>query len=115
MTGTDEHGDKIAEAAAAVGESPKAYADRIAALFRSTWDACGIPYDHFTRTTDEHHQRFVQEVLARIHASGDIYFGEYEGLYCTGCERFYMEKELVDGKCPAPKIEPNSGQEKNNF
>jgi methionyl-tRNA synthetase len=115
LTGTDEHGDKIAEAAAAAGETPKAYADRIAALFRSTWDACGIRYDHFIRTTDEHHQRFVQEVLTRIHASGDIYFGEYEGLYCTGCERFYMEKELVGGKCPDHKIEPKLVREENYF
>src|SRR5881296_2661249 len=115
VTGTDEHGDKIAEAAAAAGETPKAYADRIAALFRSTWDACGIRYDHFIRTTDEHHQRFVQEVLTRIHASGDIYFGEYEGLYCTGCERFYMEKELVGGKCPDHKTEPKLVKEENYF
>ena len=115
LTGTDEHGDKIAEAAAAAGETPKAYADRISALFRSTWDACGIHYDHFIRTTDAHHQRFVQDVLARIHANGDIYFGEYEGLYCTGCERFYMEKELVDGKCPDHKIEPKLVKEANYF
>jgi methionyl-tRNA synthetase len=115
LTGTDEHGEKIVEAAQAAGETPKAYADRISTLFRSTWDACGIRYDHFIRTTDAHHQQFVQEVLSRIHASGDIYFGEYAGLYCTGCERFYTEKELVDGKCPDHKIEPHFIKEENYF
>jgi methionyl-tRNA synthetase len=115
LTGTDEHGDKIAEAAEANGETPKAYVDRISGLFRSTWDACGISYDHFIRTTDEHHKRYVQDVLARIHASGDIYFGEYEGLYCTGCERFYTEKELVDGKCPDHKTAPKLVKEENYF
>ncbi|MET0151513.1 MAG: class I tRNA ligase family protein, partial [Candidatus Binatia bacterium] len=115
LTGTDEHGDKIVEAAEAAGETPKAYTDRISTLFRTTWDACGIGYDHFIRTTDAHHQRFVREVLARIHASGDIYFGEYAGLYCTGCERFYTEKELVDGKCPDHKIEPRFMKEENYF
>jgi len=115
LTGTDEHGDKIADAAAAAGETPKAYVDRIASLFRSTWDACGISYDHFIRTTDEHHERYVQGVLARVHERGDIYFGEYAGLYCTGCERFYTEKELVDGRCPDHKIEPKFVKEENYF
>lgn len=115
LTGTDEHGDKIAEAAKAAGETPKEYADRISALFRSTWDACDITYDHFIRTTDAHHQRYVQDVLSRIHASGDIYFGEYAGLYCTGCERFYTEKELVDGKCPDHKVELKFVKEENYF
>jgi methionyl-tRNA synthetase len=115
LTGTDEHGDKIVEAAKAAGETPQAYTDRISTLFRTTWDACGIRYDHFIRTTDAHHQRFVREVLDRIHASGDIYFGEYAGLYCTGCERFYTEKELVDGKCPDHKIEPRFMKEENYF
>jgi methionyl-tRNA synthetase len=115
LTGTDEHGDKIAEAAAAAGETPKAYADRISSIFRSTWDACGISYDHFIRTTDAHHQRYVQDVLARVHERGDIYFGEYGGLYCTGCERFYTEKELVDGKCPDHKVEPKFVKEENYF
>jgi methionyl-tRNA synthetase len=115
LTGTDEHGDKIVEAAKAAGETPKAYADRISSLFRAAWDACGISYDHFIRTTDTHHQQFVREVLARIHASGDIYFGEYAGLYCTGCERFYTEKELVAGKCPDHKTEPRFIKEENYF
>jgi methionyl-tRNA synthetase len=115
LTGTDEHGDKIAEVAAAAGETPKAYADRISDLFRSTWDACGIRYDHFIRTTDEHHRRFVQHVLAEVNRKGDIYFGEYSGLYCTGCERFYLEKELIDGKCPDHQIAPKVVKEENYF
>jgi len=115
LTGTDEHGDKIAQAAAASGTEPKAYADRVSELFRSTWDACGIDYDHFIRTTDDYHVRFVQSVLQKIYDAGDIYFGEYGGLYCYGCERFYTEKELVDGKCPDHQKAPEFISEKNYF
>jgi methionyl-tRNA synthetase len=115
LTGTDEHGDKIAQAAAASGSSPKDYADRISALFRSTWDSCGIAYDHFIRTTDDYHKDYVQKVLQRIYDSGDIYFGEYGGFYCYGCERFYTEKELVDGKCPDHQKAPEYISEKNYF
>ncbi|MGH7821864.1 MAG: methionine--tRNA ligase [Candidatus Binatia bacterium] len=115
LTGTDEHGEKIAQAAAAAGESPKAYADRYSGLFRQTWDACDITYDHFIRTTEESHVRFVQEILARVHEKGDIYFSEYGGLYCTGCERFYTEKELVDGRCPDHKTVPSWVKEENYF
>ena len=116
LTGTDEHGDKIAQAAAAAnGTTPKEYADRISALFRSTWDECGIAYDHFIRTTDDYHQKYVQEVLAKIYQAGDIYFGEYGGFYCYGCERFYTEKELVDGKCPDHQRAPEYLSEKNYF
>lgn len=115
LTGTDEHGDKIAQAAAANGTEPKAYADRVSDLFRSTWDACGIDYDHFIRTTDGYHTKFVQSVLQKIYDAGDIYFGEYGGFYCYGCERFYTEKELVDGKCPDHQKAPDYISEKNYF
>ena len=115
LTGTDEHGDKIAEAAAAVGEKPLTYADRISAVFRNTWDACGLSFDRFIRTTDADHVRTVREILSRVHAAGDIYFGRYGGLYCTGCERFYTEKELVDGKCPDHRVAPNWIEEENYF
>jgi len=115
LTGTDEHGDKIAQAAAANNTSPKEYADRISALFRSTWDACGIAYDHFIRTTDDYHKRYVQSILQKIYDFGDIYFGEYGGYYCYGCERFYTEKELVDGKCPDHQTVPDYISEKNYF
>ena len=115
LTGTDEHGDKIAQAAAADNIDPKAYADRISALFRSTWDTCGIAYDHFIRTTDDYHKATVSRILQHIHDAGDIYFGEYGGFYCYGCERFYTEKELQDGKCPDHQTEAAYIEEKNYF
>ncbi len=115
LTGTDEHGDKIAQAAAAGGTDPKSYVDRISELFRSTWDRCGIAYDHFIRTTDPYHKEFVQRILRRIYDAGDVYFGEYGGYYCYGCERFYTEKELVEGKCPDHQKAPEFISEKNYF
>jgi methionyl-tRNA synthetase len=115
LTGTDEHGDKIAQAAAASGTDPKSYVDRVSNLFRRTWDSCGIDYDHFIRTTDDYHKKFVQETLQKIYDAGDIYFGEYGGFYCYGCERFYTEKELVDGKCPDHQTAPDYISEKNYF
>lgn len=115
LTGTDEHGDKIAQAAASNNTSPKEYADRISGLFRSTWDRCGIAYDHFIRTTDDYHVSFVQTILQKIYNAGDIYFGEYGGLYCYGCERFYTEKELLDGQCPDHQTAPDYISEKNYF
>ena len=115
LTGTDEHGDKIAQAAKEHGTDPKAYADRISQLFRSTWDQCGITYSHFIRTTDAYHVEFVQKVLRDIYDNGDIYFGEYGGFYCYGCERFYTEKELVSGKCPDHQKAPDYISEKNYF
>ena len=115
LTGTDEHGDKIAQAAADAATDPKTYADRVSNLFRATWDACGIDYDHFIRTTDSYHKDYVQSVVQKIYDGGDIYFGEYGGLYCYGCERFYTEKELVDGKCPDHQKAPDYISEKNYF
>ncbi len=115
VTGTDEHGDKIATAAAAAGVSPQVYADRISPLFRQTWDACGFRYDQFVRTTDAQHERLVGEFLSRVHANGDIYFSRYSGLYCTGCERFLTEKELIDGKCPDHHTAPTPIEEENYF
>lgn len=115
LTGTDEHGDKIAQAAKENGMEPKVYADRISAVFRSTWDQCHIAYDHFIRTTDSYHTEIVRQILQKIYDAGDIYFGEYGGYYCFGCERFYTEKELVEGKCPDHQKEPTFIQEKNYF
>jgi methionyl-tRNA synthetase len=115
LTGTDEHGDKIAQAAAAAGVTPRAHADRVSALFRSTWDAAGLRYDHFVRTTDDYHVAFVQKTLAEIHARGDIYFGSYRGLYCYGCERFYQERELANGLCPDHRVAPTEIAEENYF
>ena len=94
---------------------PKTYVDRISGLFRSTWDRCGIAYDHFIRTTDSYHKEYVQRILQKIYDAGDVYFGEYGGFYCYGCERFYTEKELVDGKCPDHQTAPDYISEKNYF
>ncbi len=115
LTGTDEHGDKIAQAAAADDVDPKAYADRISGLFRSTWDTCGITYDYFIRTTDDYHKATVSRILQHIYDAGDIYFGEYGGFYCYGCERFFTEKELQGGKCPDHQTRAAYINEKNYF
>jgi len=115
LTGTDEHGDKIAQAAAESGKTPKAFTDQVSAAFRAAWDACDITYDHFIRTTDPYHVRYVQELLTKIYEAGDIYFDRYAGLYCFGCERFYTEKELVGGKCPDHLTEPRLLEEENYF
>lgn len=115
LTGTDEHGDKIAEAAAQAGMEPKAFTDRISSTFRGAWDACGFAFDHFIRTTDDYHIRCVQDLLNQVYQAGDIYFDRYGGLYCFGCERFYTEKELVKGKCPDHLTEPKLIEEDNYF
>lgn len=115
LTGTDEHGDKIAQAAARAGETPQAYADRISAAFRETWQRMGLTFDQFIRTTEARHQRVVSAVLQRIYDAGDIYFGEYGGHYCVGCERFYTEKEMVDGKCPDHQTPLQYVKEENYF
>ncbi|MHB8829712.1 MAG: methionine--tRNA ligase [Syntrophales bacterium] len=114
-TGTDEHGDKIAEAAKEAGITPKEYADKISAQFSSLWPQMDITNDYFIRTTDPNHIRTVQQILQKVHAAGDIYFGEYEGLYCVGCERFYRETELADGKCPDHQTAPEVRRESNYF
>jgi len=115
LTGTDEHGDKIVQAAEKENSSPAEYADRISALFRDLWPELGIENDYFVRTTDPSHKKCVQEFLQRVYDNGDIYFGEYGGHYCYGCERFYTEKELVDGLCPDHKVKPQYIMEKNYF
>jgi methionyl-tRNA synthetase len=115
VTGTDEHGDKIAQAAAKAGVAPKAHTDKVSTMFRDAWATVGLGYDHFVRTTDPHHVAFVRNVLAEIHARGDIYFGSYTGLYCFGCERFYQERELVDGRCPDHQTVPEEIAEENYF
>ena len=100
LTGTDEHGDNIAQAAARASVSPQAYTDEISAAFRETWRRLGISNDDFIRTTEPRHARIVQQILQQLWDAGEIYFGKYGGQYCLGCERFYTEKEIVDGKCP---------------
>ena len=115
QTGTDEHGDKIVEAAHAKGIPPKEYSDRISALFREAWPPLSIEPDTFIRTTEERHVRTVQEILQLVHDRGDIYQGSYSGLYCRGCERFLTEKELVDGNCPDHQTAPVPIAESNYF
>ena len=100
LTGTDEHGDKIAQAAAKAGMTPQAMADQNSGAFRETWKALGIQYDDYIRTTEERHKKVVQAILQKLWEAGEIYLGKYGGNYCYGCERFYTEKEIVDGKCP---------------
>jgi len=100
LTGTDEHGSKIAQAAAKAGSSPLDYATKYAEEFKGLWTVLGISYDDFIRTTEERHRRVVQYVFSSLEASGDIYPGTYSGWYCTQCETFYTESELKDGKCP---------------
>lgn len=100
QTGLDEHGQKIAEAAEAAGEEPRAFVDRMAGPFRETWTALETTPDDFLRTTEPRHQRVVQALWSRIAERGDIYKGMYEDWYCTACEGYYTEKDLVDGKCP---------------
>ncbi len=115
LTGTDEHGDKIAQAAQAEGMEPKAYADRISGLFRQIWPKLNIGNDKFIRTTDPEHVKVVQYVLQKVFDAGEIYFSKYKGLYCVGCERFYNERELVDGKCPDHDKPPIEREEANYF
>jgi methionyl-tRNA synthetase len=100
LTGTDEHGDKVAQSAAKAGVSPQAQADRNSAEFRRAWDALGLRYDDYIRTTEDRHQKVVQAILQKLWDAGEIYLGKYGGHYCFGCERFYTDKEIVDGKCP---------------
>ncbi len=115
LTGTDEHGDKVVRAAEKEGKTPRAYADAISRLFRDLWPELNVANDRFIRTTDPAHMAVVTAVLEKIHAAGDIYFSEYEGLYCFGCERFYTERELVEGRCPDHQTEPERIRESNYF
>ena len=100
QTGTDEHGQKIEEKAAAAGVSPKQFVDGVAGQIREIWDLMNVSYDKFIRTTDEYHEKQVQKIFEKLLAQGDIYKGTYEGMYCTPCEAFWTPSQLKDGKCP---------------
>ncbi len=100
QTGTDEHGQKIELKAAEAGITPKEYVDRVAGEIKRIWDLMNTSYDKFIRTTDEDHEKQVQKIFKKLYDQGDIYKGSYEGLYCTPCESFWTESQLVDGKCP---------------
>lgn len=100
QTGTDEHGEKIELKAKEAGITPKEYVDNIASQIKDIWDIMNTSYDRFVRTTDPKHEREVQKIFKKMYDKGDIYLGKYEGLYCTPCESFFTESQLVDGKCP---------------
>ncbi len=100
LTGSDEHGLKIEKKAKEAGVTPKEYVDRIIENAKDLWKSLGIEYDKFIRTTDEEHVATVQKIFKKLYDQGDIYKGEYSGLYCTPCESFWTESQLVDGKCP---------------
>ena len=99
-TGTDEHGQKIENLAKEAGISPKEYVDRVAGEIKGIWDLMGVEYDHFIRTTDDYHEAAVKKIFTRFYNQGDIYKGFYEGWYCTPCESFFTETQVVEGKCP---------------
>lgn len=115
LTGTDEHGEKIAEAAQRAGLEPQEYVDRISERFEEAWCVLDITHDDFIRTTQERHKQVVSQVLQKVYDQGDIYFGDYGGLYCVECERYLTEKELVDGLCPDHHIPPEERKEANYF
>ncbi len=100
QTGTDEHGQKNELKAEAEGVTPKEFVDKVAAIIKGQFDLMNVSYDHFIRTTDDYHEREVQKIFKKLYDQGDIYKGAYEGLYCTPCESFWTESQLIDGKCP---------------
>ncbi len=100
LTGTDEHGQKIEEYAKTAGVTPKEYVDKVSGEIRAICDLLNTSYDRFIRTTDEQHEKVVQKIFKKLYEQGDIYKGHYEGMYCTPCESFWTESQLVDGKCP---------------
>ena len=115
LTGTDEHGERIYESAREAGVDTQTWVDGLSEKFHRAWEALEIANDDFIRTTEERHKKVVAEVLRRVHDNGDIYFGEYGGLYCVGCERYLTEKELVGGKCPDHDLVPEERREGNYF
>ena len=100
QTGTDEHGQKVENKAKELGVTPKEFVDDVSGTIKGIWDLMNTSYDRFIRTTDEDHEKQVQKIFKKLYDQGDIYKGEYEGLYCTPCESFFTESQLVDGKCP---------------
>ena len=115
QTGTDEHGQKIMQAAEKENITPKEFADKISGKFQATWPNLAITNDQFIRTTNPEHVKVVQDVLQKVYDRGDIYLAKYGGQYCVGCERFLTEHEIVDGKCPDHGTEPTWIEEENYF
>ena len=110
QTGTDEHGQKIEDRANAAGMTPKAFVDKTSAEIKRIWDLMNTSYDFFIRTTDDFHEKQIQKIFRKMYEKGDIYLGEYKGMYCKECESFYTESQLVDGRCPLDgcEVEPAS-------
>jgi methionyl-tRNA synthetase len=100
QTGTDEHGQKIENKAADAGITPKEFVDKVAGQIKDIWDMMNTSYDKFIRTTDDYHEKQIQKIFKKLYENGDIYKGTYEGMYCTPCESFFTQSQLVDGKCP---------------
>ncbi len=121
LTGTDEHGTKVAQSAEKQGKTPQQFCDEVAAVFQARWQNLNISNDYFIRTTDKDHEKRVKQIFTQLkntqtpQGNDVIYLGEYKGLYCTGCEKFLTEKEIVDGKCPDHNQAPQELTEKNYF
>ncbi|HMB68073.1 MAG TPA: class I tRNA ligase family protein, partial [bacterium] len=115
VIGADEHGTKVEKAARAAGVTPQEYTDGLAADFRETFDRLHISYDDYIRTTEDRHRDGVLEILRRVREKGWITNSKYTGWYCEGCEAYYTEKDLVDGKCPVHETEPRWVEEENFF
>ena len=115
QTGTDEHGLKIQQKAEAAGISPQEYVDNVAGQIKGIWDLMNTTYDRFVRTTDPEHKSKVQKIFARMYEKGDIYKGKYVGKYCTPCESFWTDSQLVDGKCPDCGREVHEAEEEAYF
>ncbi len=114
-TGTDEHGLKIQRKAEEAGKNPKEFVDEMSKYFKDAWKSLNISYDDFIRTTDERHEKVVQKIFQKIYDKGDIYKGKYKGLYCVDCESYYLAKDLIEGKCPVHKKEPEIIEEETYF
>src|SRR3989344_947062 len=115
LTGTDEHGKKIENAAKKQGKNPKEFVDVLVPKFKEAWKKLNIEYDRFIRTTDTDHEKIVSEILKKVYEKEDIYKGEYFGLYCIGCEAYYTEKDLIDGCCPIHKTKTEVIKEESYF
>lgn len=115
LTGTDEHGQKLQQAAAENGLKPQEYVDKMVVGIKDLWQLLNISYDEFIRTTDEHHVKAVQKIFTRLYEQGDIYLDEYEGNYCTPCESFWTDSQLLDGKCPDCGREVHKMKEESYF
>ena len=100
LTGSDEHGQKVAEKAEKQGLTPKEFCDTLVKKYYDLWAKLGISYDKYIRTTDDYHVKAVQKIFQKLYDKGEIYLSTYEGLYCTPCESFFTESQLIDGKCP---------------